>query len=386
MSHISRRTLLRAIPALGAATLLLRRTTPTQATGTRVPAMDIRVLPPTETLKRALDVGKLNVALMPDEWANYGGLIEAFTQKYALPVNRIDVKGNANAVLTALRASPKTKTDAPDVIDVPLANGIQAKLDGLLSPYLPASWAKIPAFLKDRQGYWAGSHFGVLTFEFNSEMVSNPPRNWSDLLKPEYKGRFALAGDPRKLPLAANTIYSAALAANESRGRRARRIATGGDGLNFFNQLQQAGTLLPTFATPATVDSGKTPITFRWDYQALHDRDQTANKIRAVIPERGVLARFFVQGINALSPNPYGARLWLDFLHSDEGQLQLLKGYARSTWFGDLVRRGVIPREQMEKLLPAQDYVRMTFPGVKQAAAALKTIAEGWNSVVGLNF
>lgn len=339
------------------------------------------LLPPAETLKRALDGGKLNVALTPDEWANYAGLIGAFTQKYALPVNQIDVKGNANAVLSALSNSRTAGVDAPDVIDVPFASGVQATRERLLSPYLPASWTKIPAFMKDRQGYWASSHFSVLTFEFNSDVIPNPPHNWADLLKPEYKGTFALPGDPRKLPLAANAVYSAALAAGGARARNSGRV-----GLNFFAQLKQAGTLLPQFATPESLRSGKTPLTFRWDYQALRDRDQTANHIRAIIPERGKLARFFVQGINALAPNPYAARLWLDFLHSDEGQLQLLKGYARSTWFGDLVRRGVVPTEQLQKLLPAQDYARASFPSVSQAAAALKTIAEGWDSVVGLPF
>ena len=66
------------------------------------------------------------------------------------------------------------------------------------------------------------------------------------------------------------------------------------------------------------------------------------------------------------------------FLHSDEGQLLLLKGYARSTWFGDLARRGVIPPEQMDKLPPAADYAATIFPGFNQTAKALKTIVEGW--------
>jgi hypothetical protein len=32
---------------------------------------------------------------------------------------------------------------------------------------------------------------GVLSFETNTQAVPNPPKDWSDLLKPEYKGKIA---------------------------------------------------------------------------------------------------------------------------------------------------------------------------------------------------
>ena len=368
MKRISRRTVLRAAPLLSAAALFGRQPTDAQATG-------VPLRSPAETRQRALDAGNLTVALVPNDWANYAGVIKAFTQKFGLPVQTIDVKGNANAALDALRKSGKTETHPLDVVDLPLAAGVQAKIEGLLTPYFPASWARIPAFLKDRQGFWAGSHFGVLTFEVNSEVIPTPPQDWADLLKPEFKDTFALAGDPRKLPLATNSVFSAALAASGPR-------ANGRSGLDFFRQLKKAGTLLPTVATPETLNNGKTPITFIWDYQALQARDQSPNKIKVVVPKHGVLAKVMVQGVNARAANPYGARLWLDFLHSDEGQLLLLKGYARSTWFGNLTRRGVIPAEQLEKLPAAADYTQTIFPSVKQAAAALKTIVDGWDSVL----
>ena len=35
------------------------------------------------------------------------------------------------------------------------------------------------------------------------------------------------------------------------------------------------------------------------------------------------------------SPNPYAARLWEEFLYSDEGQLLWLKGYSHPVRFQD---------------------------------------------------
>ena len=46
---------------------------------------------------------------------------------------------------------------------------------------------------------WYGDYYGVLSFEVNTKVVTNVPKDWADLLKPEYKKRVALAGDPTRV-------------------------------------------------------------------------------------------------------------------------------------------------------------------------------------------
>ena len=41
-------------------------------------------------------------------------------------------------------------------------------------------------------GNWYGDYYGVLSFETNTSVVHNVPKDWADLLKPEYKGQVAL--------------------------------------------------------------------------------------------------------------------------------------------------------------------------------------------------
>jgi len=45
--------------------------------------------------------------------------------------------------------------------------------------------------LKAADGFWTGDYYGTMVFEVNSAVVTNVPQDWSDLLKPEYKGLLA---------------------------------------------------------------------------------------------------------------------------------------------------------------------------------------------------
>lgn len=205
------------------------------------------------------------------------------------------------------------------------------------------------------------------------------PEDWSDLLKPEFAGLVALAGDPTAGSQNTHAVWAAAL-------------GNGGTlddamlGLEFFKALADSGNLLPTFADPAKLAKGETPITFRWDYNALANRD--ANKdsveIAVIYPKSGTLAGVYLHGINAYSPRPYAARLWAEYLYSDEGQLTWLSGYAKPVRFDDLVAREVIPAELMEQL-PVVD-VEVGFPTFEQLETNLELVRTQWPEVVGITF
>ena len=81
----------------------------------------------------------------------------------------------------------------------------------------------------------------------------------NDLLKPEYKGKVALNGDPTQ----AGAAFSGVLMVALSQGGSADDIAPG---VEFFGKLKQAGNFLPVDPTPATIESGQTPVVIDWDY------------------------------------------------------------------------------------------------------------------------
>ena len=41
-----------------------------------------------------------------------------------------------------------------------------------------------------------GDYWGAVSIGYNKTLVSNPPKTWQDLLKPEYKGKVAMNGSP----------------------------------------------------------------------------------------------------------------------------------------------------------------------------------------------
>src|SRR5262249_23177754 len=139
--------------------------------------------------------------------------------------------------------------------------GPSSKKENLFQPYKVATWDTIPESAKDADGNWYGDYFGVLSFLINKDVVKTIPQDWPDLLKPDYKGQVALAGDPRTSNQAIQSVYASGLANGGS-------LDNAQPGLEFFAKLNQAGNLVPLIATQATLASGETPIMITWDYLA----------------------------------------------------------------------------------------------------------------------
>ncbi len=326
--------------------------------------------------KAAQAEGKLTTIALPHDWCNYGESIETFKTKYGIAVNELDPNAGSGDELEAIKANKGSTGDAaPDVIDVGLAFGPQAMAEGLVQPYKVATWDTIPADAKDADGYWWGDYYGVLAFEVNTAVVQNVPQDWSDLLKPEYRNMVALAGDPRSSNQAIQTVFAAALATGGS-------LDDAQAGLDFFKQLHDAGNFVPVIAKPGTIAAGETPITIRWTYNALSNRDASAGNppIEVVVPKSGRFAGVYVQGISAYAPHPNAAKLWQEFLYSDEGQNIWLKGYCHPIRYEDLVANNKVPADQLAAL---PDVTGAVFPSLDQLNAAKALITENWDAVVG---
>lgn len=320
--------------------------------------------------------GTLTTIALPHDWCNYGEAIDTFKTKYGLAVNELDPNAGSGDEVEAIKANKDNPgPQAPDVIDVGLSFGPQAKADGLIQPYKVATWDTIPADAKDADGYWYGDYYGVLSFEVNTNIVKNVPQDWADLLKPEYKGQVALAGDPRSSNQAIQTVFAAALANGGS-------LDNAQPGLDFFKKLNEVGNFVPVIAKPGTIASGETPITIRWTYNALANRDASAGNpnIEVVVPKSGRFAGVYVQAISAYAPHPNAAKLWMEFLYSDEGQNIWLKGYCHPIRYQNLVDTNAVPADQLAKL---PDVAGAVFPSLAQLDAAKKLITGQWDAVVG---
>ena len=320
--------------------------------------------------------GKLNVIALPPDWANYGEIISTFSRKYGIAITSDNPDGSSaqeNQAVRSLKGDPR----APDVLDVSPTFAIAGANEGLYAKYYTTNFRKVPRAMKDGRGFWVGDYWGVVSFGVNGAVVSNAPKSWKDLLKPEYKNRVALNGSPLSSGSAVAGVYSAAIANGGGLGNI-------GPGIDFFAQLKSVGNFLPVQATPQTIASGQTPITIDWDYLNLaYGKNFPASKITTVIPSDGVYGAHYCQAVNATAPHPWAARLWQEFLYSDQGQLLWLKGYSHPALFADLVSRKVVPTALLKALPSAATYAQVKFASVTQVTKARATISADWPKKVG---
>jgi len=327
--------------------------------------------------------GQVTVIALPHDWCGYGAVLDGFKKKYGVKVNELNPDAGSGDEIEAIKANKGNKgPQAPDVIDVGLSFGPAAKKEGLLQPYKVATWETIPNDQKDAEGYWYGDYYGVLAFEINADIVKTIPQDWSDLLKPAYKNSVALAGDPRASNQAIQAVFAAGLSAAKG------NVGGAADaGLKFFAELNKAGNFVPVIGKVASLAQGATPIMIRWDYNALSGRDTLKGnpKVEVVVPKSGVVAGVYVQAISAFAPHPNAAKLWMEYLYSDEGQLGWLKGYCHPIRFQDLVKSKKVPADVLAKLPPAEAYAKAVFPTLEQQDQAKQVITKQWDAVVGAN-
>jgi putative spermidine/putrescine transport system substrate-binding protein len=325
--------------------------------------------------------GQLTTIALPHDWCGYGAVIDGFKSKYGIAVNELNPDAGSGDEVEAIKANKgNTGPQAPDVIDVGLSFGPSAKADGLLMPYKVSTWDTIPDSAKDADGSWYGDYYGVLAFEVNKDIVTKLPADWPDLQAGDYKNAVALAGDPRSSNQGIQGVFAAGLSAANG------DIDKAGDaGLKFFADLNKNGNFVPVTGKAAPLAQGATPIVIRWDYNALADRDTLKGNpgVEVIVPKTGVVAGVYIQAISAYAPHPNAAKLWMEYLYSDDGQLAWLKGYCHPIRFNDLAKNNKIPADVMSKLPPADSYAKAVFPTLDQQAKAKEVITKQWDTVVG---
>ncbi len=377
--RVGRRTLLKRGLAAGAGLTVMSLSPTALAARQKVLAT-----PPVRTklsdlktiVQEARKEGRLNVIALPPDWANYGEIISTFSKKYGIPITSDNPDGSSaqeNQAVRSLKGDPR----APDVLDVSPTFAIAGANEGLYAKYFTRNFKKVPRAMKDGRGFWVGDYWGVVSFGVNGAVISNPPKSWKDLLKPEYKNKVALNGSPLSSGSAVAGVFSAAIA----NGGGLQDI---GPGIDFFAQLKSVGNFLPVQATPQTIASGQTPITIDWDYLNLaYGKNFPASKITTVVPSDGVYGAHYCQAINATAPHPFAARLWQEFLYSDQGQLLWLKGYSHPALFSDLVKRNVVPKALLSALPNPASYAKVKFASVGQVTKARALVSSDWPKKVG---
>ncbi len=318
-----------------------------------------------ELQKGAKTEGEIVSVGMPDSWANWKDTWNDITAKYGLKHTDTDM---SSAEEIAKFDSEKDKPTA-DLGDVGMAFGPVAVDKGVTQPYKTSHWDEIPDWAKDKDGHWVVGYQGTISILTNTKKVANPPKSFDDLLKGNYK---ISVGDVTKAAQAQSAVLAAA-------------IAFGGDetniepGIAFFEKLAKAGRLAKTDLTLANLEKGEVEVAFLWDFNALGYRAQLGpDSYEVTIPTEGSVVSGYATIINKYAPHPNAAKLTREYILSDEGQINLAKGFARP--IRDSVK---LPEDVAAKLLPTEAYkTAKPIKDFKAWEATSKQIPELWQERV----
>jgi len=302
----------------------------------------------------------------PPEWADWGSQLKAINTRLGIqmpPDNKNS--GQAIAALIAEKNYP--------VADVVYLGGIAAdpaRDAGVLAPYKPKGWEKIPADLKDPNGYWFTIHSGTLGLFVNTVALGKRPvpQSWNDLLKPEYKGLVGYL-DPTS-------------AAVGQLGVMAINLALGGTydnidpAIKFFKALARNQPIVPKQTSYARVLSGEIPILIDYDFNAYRAQYTDKAPTRFVIPKEGTVVFPYVMGLVKGAPDAENGKKVLDFVLSPESQAMWGNAYLRPVFAAHL------SAEMKARFLPDSEYARARPVDLKKLAAAQAQIIKRYQNEV----
>ena len=325
-----------------------------------------------EIISLAKKEQKVQLIAYPETWANYRGHFKEFTARYGVetPVQSPDISSAEE--LQAVKTL-RGQESQPDVLDIGYSFTQPAEKQNLIEPYKPTTFDAIPTALKDPEGMWVGAYFGALSIGIDANEVDRP-ESFEDLLKDEYRGKVALPGNPRKGASSVAAVFAAALANGGS-------LDDISPGIEFFAHLAEVGNLVSIPGVAAGLSTGQASVVFDWNYNFLGAKEEIERNGVALeywVPQDGIYGNYYAQPVTVNSPNPNAARLWVEWLNSDEGAEQYALGGAVPARFAELSKAGRLSEKALSNLPDPQVIEKIEFPTIEQGEAANQLIAAQW--------
>lgn len=232
-----------------------------------------------------------------------GDLKAAFLKKN--PDIKVDFQsagaGKLMAKIAAERESGKILADVLWTSEVP--DFYQLKSQGMLLPYIPADSKALLNPLPDYDGSFTAVRLGTLGIAYNTRIIKEPPKAWTDLQKPAFKGAFGIAN-----PALSGTAYMSVAVLSKTFGWA------------FFEGLRANGAKMGKGSGQVVDDtaSGDLVASLAVDYITLDKIDKGATLALIYPPEMLVIPS--PVAIFKSSPNTEAAKKLVDFLVSKEGQ------------------------------------------------------------------
>jgi len=197
------------------------------------------------------------------------------------------------------------------------------KQEGLIVPYRPKGWDKVPAEwhgmkVKDKGDLWTCFAPWIVTNLYNEKVLKKlrlpPPKTWHDLLNPIYRGNIV-----HTLPYASGTMHETIEILIQAFGEK-----------EAWKYLRLLAAQLARFSTGSTdttqlVARGEVPIGIAQPQMNAMAARKDGFPVRDLLPEKTILVPEAVALLKG-APNEKVGKIFLDWLFSMEGQKYVLEG------------------------------------------------------------
>lgn len=362
---MKKNVIVKSLAVLLASTAMLTGCGSAAATG----GVNLTELSLEEIEAKAKEEGQINSVGMPDDWANWKSSWAAISDTYGLVHEDTDMSSAEELSTFDTEKDAATK----DIGDVGQAFGQTAIDMDVVQPYKASTWDSVPDWAKDPDGNWVITYVGTMSCMVNDDNVSDTIDSWSALQNSDC---MVTIGDVVRGASSQMAVLSCAYA-----------LGGGIDNIDpvieYFKQLAQEGRLDTGTYSQERASRGEIDVLLTWDYLTLQYRDLTLEtnpdaKFSCHVMQDGAIQSGYCLVINKYAPHPYSAALTVEYMLSDEGQIDRARGYARP------IREDVeLPAEIAEKMIPDAEYAA-TIPLTDNDALteACTEIATRWEEEV----
>jgi ABC-type Fe3+ transport system substrate-binding protein len=190
--------------------------------------------------------------------------------------------------------------------------GEALKRQGLAEHWIPDEALAFPANYRDPDGYWVAQNFYLVTAAYNTNLVSpgTEPKRWDDLLHPQYRGQIAWAGSA-SVSAGAGFVGIVLKQLGNEKGRA------------YLAKLARQKIAAIDAAARVVVDqliAGEYAIALQIFPEHADESAAKGAPVKWIAMAPGMSAIVSTTGMVKSSPHPDAARLFLDYMISEEGQ------------------------------------------------------------------
>lgn len=232
-----------------------------------------------------------------------------FMEKY--PEIELDVyRAGTGSVIAKIATEQEAGQVLADLIWVAEPSTYELfKEQGLLLQFTPEEAENLAPGMADPEGFYYAGRLINMIIGYNTDLVSNPPQTWAELLEDEYEGPKAMAS-----PVTSGAALAAAYALGMEYGEQYFIDFKASGGM----QASSNGTVRDALST------GEYATGIVLDYM-IRSRKESGSPVDYVWPEDGAVFIPSPIAITNTSDNVETAKLFVDYALSADGQRTLVE-------------------------------------------------------------